>query len=163
MQGMLRAATPVPKLCIVDLDKTVWSCFDAADTLPPYRRVSECEVRDASGRSIRIHAETPQMLQALRASACRLGIASLNPNHERCCKILAALGLLNLFETDLIKVPLDTRTKLVFGVFIRGSWRNVFCALCFVFCVLWFVRYSLAFRWWQSEVLSYSGVELLGC
>mmetsp|Transcript_24122 Transcript_24122/g.35361 ORF Transcript_24122/g.35361 Transcript_24122/m.35361 type:complete len:108 (+) Transcript_24122:163-486(+) len=83
MQGMLRAATPVPKLCIVDLDKTVWSCFDAADTLPPYRRVSECEVRDASGRSIRIHAETPQMLQALRASACRLGIASLNPNHER--------------------------------------------------------------------------------
>jgi len=40
MQGMLRAATPVPKLCIVDLDKTLWSCFDAADTLPPYRRVS---------------------------------------------------------------------------------------------------------------------------
>ena len=40
-------------------------------------------MRDASGRSIRIHAETPQMLQALRASACRLGIASLNPNHER--------------------------------------------------------------------------------
>lgn len=100
----MQVAVHMPKLCIVDLDKTIWNVFSAADTEPPYRRVSECEVRDAAGRTIRMHVDTPKVLKALRSRGCRLGVASLNPNHERCSKLLAALGLLSLFETSLIKI-----------------------------------------------------------
>ena len=39
VESMVQAATSLPKLCIVDLDKTVWDSFSASTTEPPYVRV----------------------------------------------------------------------------------------------------------------------------
>ena len=104
IETIVRGACCLPRLCIVDLDKTVWSSFDAAASSPPYRRVGECEVRDAHGQRIRMHAETPKILATLRASGCRIAVASLNPDYERCTTLLAALGILSLLEKSLIKI-----------------------------------------------------------
>lgn len=103
-EGMLKAATRLPKLCVVDLDRTVWSSHNAASTQPPYRLNTDSEVRDAHGETIRMHADTLQVMKALKGAKCRLGIASLNNNHERCCQLLAALGILSLFDAPLIKI-----------------------------------------------------------
>ena len=103
-EGMLQAASRLPKLCVVDLDRTVWSSHNAASTQPPYRLNTDSEVRDAHGETIRMHADTLQVMKALKGAKCRLGIASLNNNHERCCQLLAALGILSLFDAPLIKI-----------------------------------------------------------
>ena len=103
-EGMLQAASRPPKLCVVDLDRTVWSSHNAASTQPPYRLITKCEVKDAHGETIRMHADTLQVMKALKGAKCRLGIASLNSNHERCCQLLAALGILSLFDAPLIKI-----------------------------------------------------------
>ena len=67
-------------------------------------QVGDCEVKDAAGRKIRMHADTPTILRALRGRGCGIAVASLNPDAERCKKLLAALGILTLLETNLIKV-----------------------------------------------------------
>jgi len=82
-EDIVQKAAILPKLCILDLDKTVWNAFDAATTEPPYVRVSECEVRDATGRMIRMHVDTPRVLRALHSRGCRIAVASLNPDFER--------------------------------------------------------------------------------
>lgn len=51
-----------------------------------------------------MHADTPAILSALRGRGCGIAVASLNPDAERCKKLLAAFGILTLLETNLIKV-----------------------------------------------------------
>jgi len=67
-------------------------------------QVGGCEVRDAAGRKVRMHADTPEILRALRGRGCGIAVASLNPDAERCTKLLAAFGILTLLETSLIQV-----------------------------------------------------------
>jgi len=104
IERIVQGARCLPKLCVLDLDKTLWSVFDAASSEPPYRRVGACEVRDVHGSRIWMNEDTPAMLRALRASGCRIAVASLNPNPERCTILLAALGILGMLERHLIKI-----------------------------------------------------------
>ena len=39
VDSIMQAANSLPRLCIVDLDKTVWDSFSASATEPPYVRV----------------------------------------------------------------------------------------------------------------------------
>jgi magnesium-dependent phosphatase 1 len=104
VESIVQFAHCLPMLCVLDLDKTLWDCFDAASTQPPFRRVGECEVQDQSGRTIRMHADTPRVLGALRTHGCRFAVASLNPNHDRCMQLLAALGILQFIDSSLIRI-----------------------------------------------------------
>ena len=77
-------------------------------------QVGGCEVRDAAGRKVRMHADTPEILRALRGRGCGIAVASLNPDAERCTKLLAAFGILTLLETSLIQVSLGVDPSCAF-------------------------------------------------
>jgi hypothetical protein len=47
VESFINSAARMPRLCIVDLDKTVWDSFSASATEPPYVRVL---LRGGSGR-----------------------------------------------------------------------------------------------------------------
>lgn len=56
VESCINSAARMPRLCIVDLDKTVWDSFSASATEPPYVRVL---LRRGSGRG-RMGAEECQ-------------------------------------------------------------------------------------------------------
>ncbi|EKX47802.1 hypothetical protein GUITHDRAFT_106356 [Guillardia theta CCMP2712] len=108
MEKLLARREHVPKVCIIDLDRTLWNVFAAEETFPPYRRVGECEVKDSKGRSVSLHADTPAILTSLKEKGCRIAIASLSPNFELCCMLLSAFGILRLIERSLIQIKNGT-------------------------------------------------------
>ena len=96
----------LPKIVVLDLDYTLWDCFNAAATTPPYRRTGPAEVRDANGagQRIRIGTDTHAILSALRAHGCRVGVASLNGDLAKSRALLDALGVARFVDRALVQV-----------------------------------------------------------
>lgn len=102
------AGKVLPKIVILDLDYTLWDCFCAHHTSPPYRRTGPNEVRDANGagKLIKIGTDTRDILTALRAHGCRLAIASLNGDFPKSSQLLEAFGIWHFFQKEVALVQI---------------------------------------------------------
>ena len=67
-----------------------WDCLDASTLEEPFQRDGNSSAVDSKGRHVRIHANTREILSALRKSGKRIAVASLNQNRNRCISLLKA-------------------------------------------------------------------------
>ena len=94
----------LPKLVIFDLDKTIWDVYAAEQTFPPYRRISNNEVFDSLGNTVRSYKDVPVIMQGLNARGVLIALASLSPSFEKCDALLSALDLKKYVARDLVQI-----------------------------------------------------------
>ncbi|RLG46076.1 MAG: magnesium-dependent phosphatase-1 [Thermoproteota archaeon] len=98
----MRGPPPEPRLIILDLDRTLWDHEDVSRLSPPFRRVSEWEVVDSSGETVRLRAGAREFLRSVRGLGVLLAVASWN-RRDRAEPIMDLLGILEFFDLLVIE------------------------------------------------------------
>ncbi|CAN0523608.1 unnamed protein product [Ectocarpus sp. 12 AP-2014] len=111
-EGQLHLTSPLPKLVVLDLDKTVWPVYCHEETRGPYTRclgntrfcdsesAVECSSSFGGKKVVRLFPDVVALLRCLQQQgSIRLAVASRSPADEGGAArgILGALGLLDLF------------------------------------------------------------------
>ncbi|CAM9411816.1 unnamed protein product [Ascophyllum nodosum] len=95
---------PLPKLVIVDLDKTLWPFDCHEETMGPYNRLGDssdevsCRSLRGMNKVVRLFPEALDVLRCVKQQgSIRLAVASRSPIDTAARGILGTLGVLELF------------------------------------------------------------------
>lgn len=90
------------RLVIFDCDRTLWDHANVSELTPPFRKVDDAAVEDASGVRVRLFPGAREVLDVLRARGILLSIASWN-RPEPVFDILDRLHLTEYFTRPKVE------------------------------------------------------------
>jgi len=87
----------MPKLVVLDADKTIWSHGDISSCKPPFRRASETKIIDSRGEVIELYPGVRRLLRELKSMRATLALVTWNMP-DPVIEALEKLGIRGCFD-----------------------------------------------------------------